>query len=93
MTWVGVLLLALVLTWVCGGFVLRLLATAILVGGLSSLILSGSGFGLLVAGIGMSMWLAGWLHFALRDGGCRRALARRALAPPDGGSARVLQSR
>jgi hypothetical protein len=74
---IGFLILALICGWIFGGIALRLGGALIAVAGLLGLSLSGNPNGLLAFAIGVCLWLAGHLHFRLRHGAFKSALAER----------------
>lgn len=70
---------ALGLLWVLGGLALRLGGALAFWAGLIGLVAGGGAVGALVALLGAVAWTAGQAHHALRHGGVRGSLARRAL--------------
>ena len=72
---IGLLALALICAWTFGGIALRLAGTVIALAGLLGLSLSGDARGVLVFALGACLWLAGHLHFRLRHGIFKSALA------------------
>lgn len=74
---IGILALALIGAWTFGGIALRLGGAVIALAGLLGLSLTGNASGLLVFALGASLWLAGHLHFRLRHGAFKSALAER----------------
>jgi hypothetical protein len=73
----GLLALALICAWTLGGIALRLGGAVIALAALVGLSLTGDASGLLVFALGASLWLAGHLHFRLRHGAFKSALAER----------------
>lgn len=71
----GTLAIALICSWVIGGIALRLAGGFFALAGLLGLSLSGNANGLVVFTLGACLWLAGHLHFRLRHGDFRSALA------------------
>lgn len=74
---IGTLTLALLGAWVLGGIALRLAGAVIALAGLLGLSLRGEAGGILVFLLGACLWLAGHLHFRLRHGAFKSALAER----------------
>lgn len=72
---IGTLTLALLGAWVFGGIALRLAGAVIALAGLLGLSLRGDPNGLVVLALGACLWLAGQLHFRMRHGYFRSALA------------------
>lgn len=75
MTALGIAALALLLTWIFGGFMLRVGGLLLVFAGATVLALSGNANGILVAAIGAVLWLLGHGHYALRRGIWRSRLA------------------
>lgn len=71
----GTLALALICAWVLGGIALRLAGSLLALTGLLGLSLSGNANGLLAFVLGACLWLAGHLHFRLRHGAFKSAVA------------------
>jgi hypothetical protein len=74
---IGILALGLICAWVFGGIVLRLVGTVIAFAGLVGLSLTGNVSGLLAFALGAGLWLGGHLHFRLRHGAFKSAVAER----------------
>lgn len=72
---IGTLVLALICAWTFGGIALRLGGRLLALAGLLGLSLRGDPNGLLAFGLGACLWLAGHLHFRMRYGYFRSALA------------------
>lgn len=68
MTAIGIAALALLFTWIFGGFLLRVGGLLLLIAGAIVLALSDNANGILVATIGAGLWLLGHGHYALRCG-------------------------
>jgi hypothetical protein len=62
----GIAALALLFTWIFGGFLLRAAGLLLVFTGAIVLALSGNANGILVAAIGAVLWLLGHGHYALR---------------------------
>jgi len=77
MTALGIAALALLFTWIFGGFLLRAGGLLLVFTGATILALSGNANGILVAAIGAVLWLLGHGHYALRHGIWKSALASR----------------
>lgn len=75
MTALGIAALALLVTWIFGGFLLRAGGLPLVFAGAIVLALSGSANGILVAAIGAVLWLLGHGHYALRRGEYKSPLA------------------
>lgn len=69
--------LALICAWTFGAIALRLAGGLIALAGLLGLSLAGNPSGILVVALGGCLWLAGHLHFRLRHGVFKSALAER----------------
>ena len=68
MTALGIAALALLFTWIFGGFLLRAGGLLLVFAGATVLALSSNANGILVAAIGTVLWLLGHGHYALRHG-------------------------
>ncbi|HEY1853683.1 MAG TPA: hypothetical protein VGG40_03785 [Solirubrobacterales bacterium] len=88
---VGTLALALICVWVFGGIALRFGGTLLALAGLLGLSLAGNANGLLVFVLGACLWLAGHLHFRLRHGAFKSALAERLCVTVSSACHRVLE--
>jgi hypothetical protein len=66
MTALGIAALALLFTWIFGGFLLRAGGLLLVFTGATVLALSGNANGILVVVIGAVLWLLGHGHYALR---------------------------
>lgn len=75
----GIAILAVLGAWLLGGLVLRVGGALLLFGGAVGLAAAGNANGLLVVALGAALWLAGHLHYALRHGAWKSALAGRIL--------------
>jgi ribose/xylose/arabinose/galactoside ABC-type transport system permease subunit len=73
----GIAALGLLFVWLIGGIALRLGGLALILAGISGMVVLGSPKGLLVAGTGSICWLLGHLHYAFRHQEFKSALARR----------------
>jgi hypothetical protein len=74
---IGILALALICAWTFGGIALRLGGAVIVLAGLVGLSVAGNASAILVFALGACLWLAGHLHFRLRHGAFKSALAER----------------
>jgi hypothetical protein len=101
----GIVLLVALGAWFFGGFVLRVGGALLILAGAFGLAATGGASGLLLVALGTVLWWIGHLHYALRHGVWKSALAarvyegflaawqrlgRRAEVPPPGGDLRVL---
>lgn len=77
MTALGIAALALLFTWIFGGFLLRVGGLLLVFAGAIVLALSGNANGILVAAIGTVLWFLGHGHYALRHGIWKSTLASR----------------
>jgi len=75
---IGSALLAALGFWIFGGFALRLGGALLVIAGAAGLAITGDANGLLLVALGAAAWWAGHLHYALRHGAWRSALAGRA---------------
>lgn len=73
----GTLALALICAWIFGGTALRLAGILLALAGLLGLSLSGDANGIVALALGACLWLAGHLHFRVRHGYFKGALAER----------------
>jgi hypothetical protein len=73
----GIAALALLFTWIFGGFLLRAGGLLLVFVGAIVLALSGNANGILVAAIGAVLWLLRHGHYALRHGVWKSRLAGR----------------
>jgi len=80
MTALGIAALALLFTWIFGGFLLRAGGLLLVFAGASVLALSGNANGILVAAIGAVLWLLGHGHYAVRHGVWKSRPARALMA-------------
>lgn len=87
---IGLLAPALFCAWTFGGIVLRLGGAVIALAGLLGMSLTGSASGVLVFALGACLWLAGHLHFRLRHGAFKSALAERLCLAASSASRRAL---
>ena len=78
MTALGIAALALLFTWIFGGFLLRAGGLLLVFAGATVLALSGNANGILVAAIGAVLWLLGHVRGGCRvpDEGGQRVMAR-----------------
>lgn len=65
MTALGIAALALLFTWIFGGFLLRVCGLLLVFAGAIVLALSGNANGILIVAIGAVLWLLGHGHYAL----------------------------
>jgi len=75
MTALGIAALALLFTWIFGGFLWRAGGLLLVFAGATVLALSGNANGILLAAIGAVLWLLGHGHYALRHGEYKSPLA------------------
>lgn len=75
MTALGIAALALLFTWIFGGFLLRAGGLLLVFAGSTALAVSGNANGILVATFGAVLWLLGHGHYALRHEAWKSRLA------------------
>ena len=74
---IGTGLLAAIGFWIFGGIALRLGGALLVLAGAAGLAITGDANGLLLVAFGAAAWWAGHLHYALRRGVWKSALANR----------------
>lgn len=75
---IGTALLAVICFWLFGGFALRLGGALLVLVGAVGLATTGNANAILLVTLGIAAWWTGHLHYALRHGAWKSALARRA---------------
>lgn len=63
--------------WIFGGFALRMGGALLVLAGAVGLASTGDANGLLLVALGAALWWAGHLHYALRRGAWKSAMAQR----------------